>query len=660
MIGLGAVLRAGLLSVVASGTASAPPSATLPDSGGVVPGATYTISTDNPKNPHFESHLAVDPRDPKHMIATSTVHEAPEERSWVYATFDGGRHWVRGRTKTGDKTLFSGGDAVVYFDRRGTAFFVTGAKVGNPKVGEESKTLIGRSTDGGRTWSDGLRMPYRDRPWLAFDESGAPGRFEAGPYDHDIYFAGMNSQQLRDGRPGNAIVFSRSTDDGKTFTHGELLLHDDGGSDREKTLNPGALTDMLVGPGGVLVMPFVAYTSEPGAPMADQEKEPLYTNELRVLVSDDGGRTFGPMRKGPAMHSVKGFRGMHSTSAARAAIDLSRGPNRGRIYVVWSEWDEKKKRYVVEVARSSDFAKTWAIAVVNDDLDNEHDPSNPAIAVNGDGIVAVIWNDRRDDPDAECWRLYAALSVDGGERFGRNVRLSDAGTCTNTRGNWQLDTWSQVDSWSDPKHPMPGFGLTAFVPVRFPNGGDTQGLAADREGRFHAAWIDGKSGVMQLSLTDFAVDPRVVEGVRTANAAKVAPEGAEVPAGRTDLTTRLEIDVSKPAIDFEKGELTVIARLKNPTAEAIRGPFDLVMAKMLSVRARAMGLANFRVANADDGGKGDGARWTFSAGPDEILKPGGLTASRVLKFAFDGGIPARPDGYFEPVFTIHGRSAASP
>ena len=139
---------------------------------------------------------------------------------------------------------------------------------------------------------------------------------------------------------------------------------------------------------------------------------------------------------------------------------------------------------------------------------------------------------------------------------------------------------------------------------------------------------------------------------------KVAPEGAAAPEGRTDLTLRLELDVSKPGIDFEKGELWVTVRIKNPTAEPVRGPIDLVLARMLNVRAKAMGLAHFRVANADDRGTGDRARWTFSAGPDEVLPAGGRTPPRVLKFAFDGGVPTRPDGYFEPVFFVYGRAPA--
>jgi hypothetical protein len=626
----------------------------LPPSGGIVVGKNFPVSADNPKNPHFESHLAVDPRDPKHMLATSTVHEGKDERSYIYATFDGGRHWTRGKTKSGDRTLFSGGDAVVYFNRRGTAFFVAGAK-----VKDESKTLIGRSTDGGRTWSEPLLMPYRDRPWLAFDETGAPGRFAAGPYDHTIYFAGMNQQQLRNGPQGNAIVFSRSIDDGKTFSNGELFQHDDGGPDHDVTLNPGALTDMLVAPGGALVIPFDAYLNPPGTPMAELDKKELVTSAFRILVSGDGGRTFSAFRPGPEVHSIRGFRQMHAFAAARSAMDMSRGPHRGQMYLVWSEWDGGKKRYVVTVARSSDLGKTWATTAVNDDS-TDHDPSNPAIAVNADGVVAVVWNDRRDDPKGECWRLYGALSIDGGERFGKNVKMSDAPTCTNSRGNWQLDTWYQLDNWTDPEHPLPGFGLTAFVPVRFPNGGDTQGLVADRDGRFHAAWINGQTGVMQLWLTDFEVEPSLTERLRAANAAKVSASKTAPPPGRTDLTLQLELDVSRPAIDFEKGELSLSVRVKNPTAHPVRGPFDVVVARFLTPRAHAMGLAHFRVANADDHGEGDGARWTFSAGPGEILPAGGKTPPRVFKFAFDGGLPDRPDGYFEPGFFIYGRAGETP
>ncbi|HEX7296722.1 MAG TPA: hypothetical protein VF251_13270 [Pyrinomonadaceae bacterium] len=97
--------------------------------------------------------------------------------------------------------------------------------------------------------------------------------------------------------------------------------------------------------------------------------------------------------------------------------------------------------------------------------------ANPAIAVNRDGIVAVSWNDRRDDPQARCWRLYAALSVDGGEHFLPAQRLSSAPTCTNTPSNWETsgDGFNSDQSGQYLAH----FESTATVPTRFPMGGDT-------------------------------------------------------------------------------------------------------------------------------------------------------------------------------------------
>src|SRR5262245_26814544 len=53
------------------------------------------ISADNAANPHVESHLAVNPRDPAHLLATSMVSEGGDSSSHVYVSRDGGRHWTR-------------------------------------------------------------------------------------------------------------------------------------------------------------------------------------------------------------------------------------------------------------------------------------------------------------------------------------------------------------------------------------------------------------------------------------------------------------------------------------------------------------------------------------------------------------------------------------
>jgi hypothetical protein len=591
------------------------------------------ISTAHPKRPHIESFLAVDPHDSKHMIAASMIGDSSGRLGTnVYVSFDGGQHWSASRIAPRDSALLIGGDPTVYFTREGTPLFMLGTRVnGRPA------TVISRSADGGRSWPKPLVLPYRDRPYIAFDTTGQR-------LDGTSYIGGQFS----------SFLLSRSTDSARTFDYAQIISRDVGGADATMPIR-GVLTDIVVTPSGVLVMPFMSALDMRDSTQAPPPRDSVTDWRLRVLVSDDGGRTFLGAREGPPLHLLGGFRGLQSTGAARATIDQSRGRYRGRIYLAWSDWDAKRKAMVVRVAYSDDLWKSWKTTIANDNTD-VRDPNNPAIAVSPEGIVALVWNDRRDDPKNKCWRLYGAISTDGGETFLPNVKLSDAPTCTNAPGNWVLSAWDQYDDWTEPTRPRPGFGLTAMVPVRFPNGGDTQGLVADANGFFHAAWINGETGALQLWYTKFAVNSQIVAKMRARNAEHTAgASAAPVPAGRVDVTQELTFVMSNPKVDFAHGTLEVTMRVVNPTARCMRGPLDVVADRLLSASAKAMGLANFRIANADNKQDSVGASWTFPVGVAASLPPHAKTPPRILRFTFTGGVPAEPEGYFEPAFRIFAR-----
>lgn len=591
------------------------------------------ISTAHPRWPHLESWLALDPRDGTHMIAASMVGRPSGKLGTnVYVTFDSGRHWTASRIAPRDSALFIGGDPIVHITRQGTALFGLGTRVdGKPT------TVVSRSTDGGRSWGKPQSLHYRDRPYMAFDTSGSR-------LDGTIYVGGQFGP----------FLLSRSDDDGRSFGYPQLLTRDLGGADPSLPIR-GLLTDMLVTPDGVLVMPF-AGAEDLRDTIPKAEPDSIVTLQFRVLVSDDGGRSFFAMRDGPLFHTRRGFRGSQAVSAPRTALDQSRGAYRGRLYLVWTDWDAERKAYVVRLGRSSDLGKSWATTIVNDNT-NERDPGNPALAVNRDGIVGVIWNDRREDPNNQCWRLYGAISTNGGETFRPNVKLSDAPTCTNEPGNWVLNAWDQYDNWTNPSEPRPGFGVTAYVPTRFPNGGDTQGLVADADGNFHAAWINGVTGTLQLWYTAFAVDSQLVAAARAGNAAHTTPATVVVPAGKVDVTQELTLEASSPTIDFVRRTLEVTVRVVNPTTRPMSEPIEIILERLARQGDKPIGLANFKPANADNGEAGIGAVWTFNADSGGILAPKGRTSPKVLRFTFTGGVPREPDGYFEPTFRILARAA---
>src|SRR5687768_2180467 len=114
-----------VLLLASAVTAHAQSSGPIEMKSGIIVTASRQISKDNPKSPHIESHLAVNPRNPLNMIASSAfIYPNGNAGTHVYYTIDGGKRWTRGRV-LGDTTMYNGIDGTVHFNDTHTAFFVT-------------------------------------------------------------------------------------------------------------------------------------------------------------------------------------------------------------------------------------------------------------------------------------------------------------------------------------------------------------------------------------------------------------------------------------------------------------------------------------------------------------------------------------------------------
>ncbi|MDQ6633540.1 MAG: glycoside hydrolase [Gemmatimonadota bacterium] len=608
--------------------------------------SSHQISAANATHPHVESFIAVDPGDPRHLLATAIVIVKGEVRSYPYASFDGGTSWARGRM-VGDTSVVLGGDPVVYITRSGSSFFST-----LPVVKGVSRSAVSRSTDGGRSWSSTTLLPDADRQWLAFDQS-------RGAFGGRTYFTGTGVYPSRDGKRAVAPFLARSDDDGRSFPFRSIVGYDRSGADPQAPLNAVPL-EPLVTPGGLLVLPLQRGDAQTIERLA---RDSLSARSPGLVTSDDGGDSFGEARFAPTyLTTVTGspgrrFRAVAASGYIRTALDVSSGRYRNRVYFASSSYDPTIDRYVVRVWHTSDFGKTWGDAVASDAP--RGDIANPAIAVNREGVVAVSWNDRRDDPSARCWQLYAAISTDGGEHFLPAQRLSRARTCTNEPRNW--DTFGTSLNSDQSGQYLAHFQTGATIPARFPNGGDTQGLVADATGLFHAAWINGETGVMQLWHTSFRVDAaQVARGPSVPIAATDSSiVSALVPKGMEDVTHDIRFRVSSTTLDFTARSYAVTLQIENQSGRPLRGPLRAVMLHFLDSFDNGLGLRNLAVANADSGGPGVGAVWTFPV-PGGVLVPGALSAARVVRFTFDGAIPEVPEGYLTPGFRVYAPVALSP
>src|ERR1041385_7548429 len=105
--------------------------------------ANRQISIDDALSPHFETFIAINPRQPRQLLATSIVFDRRRGLGSVaYISNDRGATWQRVVLARTDTVTATSGDPIVYFDQHGTAFFGT----------NESGFTLARSADGGRTW----------------------------------------------------------------------------------------------------------------------------------------------------------------------------------------------------------------------------------------------------------------------------------------------------------------------------------------------------------------------------------------------------------------------------------------------------------------------------------------------------------------------------
>jgi hypothetical protein len=293
----------------------------------------------------------------------------------------------------------------------------------------------------------------------------------SGPYRGRVYAGGKLPIRVFGRLASDVGAIAGSADGGMSFGAPRLFMPDP----VDEFLH--IVSDMIVAPDGALLVALATILLPDSLRQKRPDPQPrtFIAEELEgrylLLRSTDGGRSFeGPHEVG-AWHlfghgrpeqSVKGLGG------GRLAVDASGGPFHGTIYLTWTE--AIADRVQIVLASSRDNGRTWRTPQRVNDGGEGSNHSNPALAVNDAGEVAITWNDRREDPDDRCFHFRAAIAVEGGRTIGPSARLSD--------------------------HPACPIG-------RWANGGDTQGLVGLPGGDFAAAWIGGPGARTSLRYARF-------------------------------------------------------------------------------------------------------------------------------------------------------------
>jgi hypothetical protein len=356
-----------------------------------------------------EVAVAINPTNPDHIVGVSSQADTPKKgergsTNCAYVSTDGGRTWKTSPYPNPNKRVQ--GDDAVTFTADGLALRTyiafEGIRLDRPKRASTG-ILVSTSKDG-LTWSDPVAVvdhinsvtPYEDKPWIRADtvkDSKHRGNIYVVWTKFDVYGS-------KDPEHKTHVYASRSLDQGKSFSVPHRISETPGDClDSSKTVM-GAVPAV-----GVKGEVYVIWGGPKG---------------LVVTKSTDGGWTFGKEKvitetPGGWDYKVEGL--FRCNGLPAAGVDLSTGPDRGSVYVNWT--DLRHGDPDVFLSTSRDGGQTWSKPLrVNDDPQgNGKEQFFSWMAVDPvDGAVNIVFYDRRD-LDGTRTALTLARSVDGGRTF---------------------------------------------------------------------------------------------------------------------------------------------------------------------------------------------------------------------------------------------------
>ena len=558
---------------------------------------------------HNEVLLAADRTNPKNLIGCTMAFSSQQNKivTIAYISDDSGKNWDF--AVTNDAGILSG-DPACTFGPDGKAYFIALERSSSAN----DRVVVYRSMDYGKTWSPATTLagsaPSADRPYVIVDQT-------AGKYAGRVYVYGQIAQRTVDGEyAGMSLAVWRSLDNGVSF-YGPI------GRSRDKSFSYHLANSVVLSDGTLvcLIAELDSQKRNDGYANSQYRKAEVQNGTLKVVTSNDGGESLSTAVRVSDMYAD--WR-EESTGVPSLAVDRGSPVFNDRLYAAWA--DGRYGRTQILVSYSADKGKTWSNPQLVSDgqptVGNGSDSFMPVVAVNPEGVVGVMWYDKRDIRSGMGYYVRFAASLDGGETWQRSVRISEAPKTFESNGTWPIT----AGVWRNSGGGL-SFNLRRFEWIA---GGHTAGMAADANGAFHPFWVDNRTGVSQIWT------------------ASVAVRGTAVKNGSVELSQLEDLSASTMlelnTCNYEKTDnvLSCTARLKNTSKETLGGRLKL---RVIALRSE---LGEPQILNADNGQNGIGAVWNF----DQEIKPGENSPDKLFRFRILNPRDFRQGNHFKSTFVV--------
>lgn len=334
-----------------------------------------------------ETSITIDPTDPNRIAIGwrqfDTIGSSFRQAGYAYST-DGGLTWTfPGAIQPG---IFRS-DPVLDADNYGNLFYYS------LSTASGYTCEVFKSIDGGATWSGPVPAYGGDKGWMTIDRTGGLG-------EGNIYCFSRDDVST-------TIVMTRSVDGGQFF---EPLV--------TVPLNPGRGT-LAVGIDGELYAAGLSWDNgqfvlarSSNAP--DPLAVPVFEFSTLLNLGGQFSAYTGPNPGGLLGQTI-------------VACDNSAMSDSGKVYVLSSVDPPGGDPLDVYFIRSTNRGVSWSNPVrVNDDPGITAWQWFGTMAVAPNGRIDVVWLDTRDNPGTYLSSLYYSYSIDSGQTWSQNERLSDA------------------------------------------------------------------------------------------------------------------------------------------------------------------------------------------------------------------------------------------
>ncbi len=348
------------------------------------------------RNSETEPYIAVNPIDSDNMIAAwhqdRWSNGAAQGLGAAY-TFDGGATWAfvnipftrcSGALPGSAGDFERASDPWISFGPDGTAHYM--ALVANDSNNQNGMATA-RSIDGGVTWSEPVIIkasPAQDPVGVSlFHDKNS---ITADPFDPDKVYATWTL--FRWGV--TSLLVARSTDGGQTWGP-PIPIATLGSVDRSEVAFFRQGAQIVVLPDGTLVNAFYRILFD--------QKYLVVSFEQALFRSFDQGKHWERMDVAVAMFNPAGAFDPELGIPVRDASqipDIAVNPSTGELYITWQQ---RNSQGLVEavVSRSVDGGFTWSYPVRVSQEPETVQSFLPAVSVNADGLVAVLFYDFRND-----------------------------------------------------------------------------------------------------------------------------------------------------------------------------------------------------------------------------------------------------------------------